>query len=230
MATALTNGTLTVKKLGIIPAGSRLAKSEHELREAMVSQFESFYATGVILERIRVEREFEDAGFTSFDKYMDDRMPQGIKRAHAWRVMSAMKIRPLLPSLDSPFGESATWTEATIRPMTHKRFTDKDVKKLANKIAKLVAAGEPLTAALVKKICDDASGVTRKKSEKKTRDLASAKTAAEALRHIEYDVKQWQSSLENVSGEFWLDAEADDKGCVKDLISALSSLASFLRG
>ena len=216
-----------IVKRETVPANSRLAKSERELAEALAGQFEAFYQTGVILDRIRREQEFKDAGYDSFAEYMNERMPQGIKKAQAYHLIKAKNIRPLLPEFSTNRG--MTWSEWTIRPLTHKAFSKADQKRLGKKIATRVKNGEPFTASLVKQVCDEASGADAKKRAKKKQELKTTKTAAETMREIEWTAKQWMQSLGNVPGEFWSDIEEDDPGCMKDVISSLSSLVSFLR-
>jgi hypothetical protein len=81
----------------------------------------------VILNRINIEKEYKQAGFESFADYMNERQPCGIKRAHAYALIQAMKIRPLLPEIPGP-PENAVWTETSIRPLLHKDFTPADQK------------------------------------------------------------------------------------------------------
>jgi hypothetical protein len=215
-----------------VPKGSALAQSEHQLAEAMTSEFESFYKQGVILERIKDKGEYRDANYTSFDEYMDKRMPLGIRKSHAWRLIAAKSIRPLLPDIsdtNSPFGESQIWTEGKLRPLTNKKFSPSDVRRLGKKIATQVKHGAVLSAVLVKQICDEDLGVVRKRKEKKDRLVSSTKTAAEHIRQMEKEIRLWKSSLEKVPASFWEEADAEDRGCYIRLSKALSDLASFLR-
>ena len=69
--------------------------------------------------------QYKQAGFDSFADYMNERQPCGIKRAHAYALIQAMKIRPLLPEIPGP-PENAVWTETSIRPLLHKDFTPAD--------------------------------------------------------------------------------------------------------
>jgi hypothetical protein len=215
-----------------VKEGTALAKSEHELYEAMSGAFESFYAQGVILNRINVEQEYKDAGFDSFADYMNERQPCGITASQSYRLIAAMKLRPLLPDF-RPLGESEnknSWSERAIRPLLHKDFTPADQKRLGKKIATKVKNGEKLTAALVKEICDADRGVDQQKREKKRQELKVTKTAAETLLEMELQIQLWMQALENVSGEFWSDAEEDDPGCGKRLSKMASKFASFLLG
>ena len=93
-------------------------------------------------------------------------------------------------------------------------------------IFRVFPKGEQLTESLVKSLCDEELGTTRKRREKQ---LATSQTAAEVIKEIETTVKLWQSSLGSVPGEFWEDAELDDPGCCKRVSRVLSELASFLR-
>ena len=213
-----------------VPPGSRLANSEQELAEAMVDHFEAFYKQGVILERIKNDQEYKDAGFTSFDKYMNERMPLGIKKTLGYGLIRAKNIRHLLPTIDSAMAEKCVWTERAIRHLTHKDFKPADVKRLGKKIATQVKKGEPLTEKLVKSICDADRGVDRKKAKKKAAEVAATDTASETLRKMQSEVEDWLMSLGVVPSNFWEEAESDDPGCTKEFISALSELASFLRG
>ena len=211
-----------------VPKNSRLAKSERELAEAIASAFESFYQQGVILERIRADKEFNDAGYDKFETYCDEQNPCGIKANMAYRLIRAMKVRPLLPSFDP--GSNGIWTEKSMRPLLHKDFTPADQKRLGKKIATLVKKGEPLTESLVKKVCDEDRGVEKAKFKKKSAEIAATKTAAQTIDGMTIEVNLWLKSLGMVPSEFWEEAEDDEPGCVKELISALSEFADFLRG
>jgi hypothetical protein len=212
-----------------VPNGSQLAKSEQELYEAMSGAFESFYSQGVILNRINIQKEYKQAGFDSFSDYMNERQPCGIKKTQAYSLIQAMKVRPLLPEFP-PMAESGAWSERAIRPLLHKDFTPADQKRIGKKIAAQVNNGEKLTATLVKSICDADRGVDKQKEEKQKQELKTTKTAAETLLDMELQIQLWMQALGNVSGEFWSDAEADDKGCTKRLSDMASGFASFLRG
>lgn len=211
-----------------VPKNSRLAKSERELAEAMIDYFEAFYKQGVILERINTDREFNDAGYSSFPEYMDKAQPCGIKKSHAYRLIAAKRVRPLLPTF--PESGNGIWTAHSIQPLTHKDFKPADVKRLGKKIATLVKNGEPLTESLVKKVCNEDRGVEKAKFKKKSAEIAAADTPAKAIERMTVEINLWLKSLGMVPGDFWLEAEDDEPGCVESLISALSEFADFLRG
>ena len=63
----------------------------------MIEQFEAFYRQWVILDRIRLDRQFKNVGFDSFEAYMNERMPQGIKKSLADQLIRAKEIGSLLP-------------------------------------------------------------------------------------------------------------------------------------
>ena len=156
---------------------TRLERSELELAESVSHQFEAFYQTGVILERIRVDREYEDAGYESFEKYMNERQPCGLKKTQAYRIIAATKVRPLLPT-DSPTGESLQWTERTIRPLIHKKLSPVHHKRLGKKIATRVKNGAVFSEGLVKQVVDEHLGTKRKRIAKQ---LEGAQTAPEIV-------------------------------------------------
>jgi len=211
----------------LIKAESGLAKSEHELYEAMQAAFESFYSQGVILRRIMVDREFKDAGFESFEKYMNDRQPCGIKKTQAYGLIAAVEVRKLLPSFP-PVAENGTWSERSIRPLLHKRFSPSDQRRLGKKIETLVKNGAKLTAALVKQVCDDDRGVERRAAEKKYQEVAETPTPRSIIHERHIDVQMWLNGFKDVPVEFWSDAESEDAGCVKRLSEKCSELAAFL--
>ena len=223
------NTTLVIREKGV-SKNSALAKSEHELYEAMSGQFESFYSIGVILNRIMVHEEFKDAGYTSFTKYMNERQPCGIKARHAYETIAAMKIRERLPALcaSSAQGEQDGWSESTIRPLLHKEFSPADQSRIAKKIATRVKNGDRFTAALVKSICDADRGVDRVKEKKKAAEIAEALTPAEVIDKLWGELLVWKDSLGNVPGDFWKDAESEDAGCCKKVSAVCLELASFL--
>lgn len=210
-----------------VPKNSKLETSERELREAMSGAFEAFYSQGVILERIRANEEHKDANYESFADYMDKRQPCGIKAVQAYGLIRAMKLRPLLPDFAQ---REIVWTEYSIRPLLHKDFTPADQKRIGKKIATLVKNGEKLTASLVKSVCDEDRGVDKKKQKAKSAEIAATDTAAQTIERMTVEVNLWLKSLEMVSDDFWLEAEEDEPGCVKELISSLSKFAGFLRG
>jgi hypothetical protein len=49
------------------------------------------------------------------------------------QLIAAKRIRPLLPNVDSPRGESGLWTEKAIRPLTRKEFSPSDVRRLESR-------------------------------------------------------------------------------------------------
>jgi hypothetical protein len=221
------NTTLVIREKGI-PKNSALAKSEHELYEAMSGAFESFYSQGVILKRMLVDKEYKDAGYESFDKYMNERQPCGIKKSYAWQLIAAVDVRPRLPTIDSTDVESGMWTEASIRPLLHKDFEPSDQKRLGKKIATLVKNGEKLTAALVKHVCDEDRGVERRASEKKQAEVAETPTAGGTLAKIFAECALWKQSLGNVPDDFFKEAVAEDSESVTRLIRILGELSSIL--
>ena len=212
----------------LIKAESALGKSEQELSEAMQAAFESFYSQGVILERILMDREFKDAGFESFDEYLNKRQPLGIKRAYAWKLIAAKRVRMLLPDVDSTSVESGFWTESAIRPLTHSDFNPNDQKRIGKKVAAAVARGEKLTASLVKSICDDERGVERRAAEKQYQEVTETPTPRSIIYEKHIDVQMWLNGFNDVPVEFWSDAESEDAGCVKRLSEKCSELAAFL--
>jgi hypothetical protein len=90
----------------------------------------------VILNRINIKKEYKQAGFESFADYMNERQPCGIKMRHAYELIAAMKLRPLLPDCATGAkNEPSVWTERAIRPLLHKDFTPADQKRIGKKIA-----------------------------------------------------------------------------------------------
>jgi len=210
-----------------VPKGSNLARKEALLLEAMNNWGESFYKMGDVLQSIYADQVWKDGGYTNFDDYMKERQPCGIGRTQGWRLIAASKVRSLLPTFgDSPNGR--VWTERSIRPLTHRDFHESDVRRLGKKIATRVKKGDKLTAELVKEICDLDRGVPKRKKREKDKEVRLADTPAEALRDMQKTTDLWLSSLGKVPATFWEDAVADDSGCVKEFISSLSELASFL--
>jgi hypothetical protein len=212
----------------VVPKGSNLDISEHELADALVDHFEAFYRQGVILERIKNDQEFKDANFKSFDEYMDQRMPLGIKKSYAWRLIAAKKIRPLLPNIDSPMGESVPWSERAMRPLTHSSFTPADVKRLGKKIATRVHKGAPLSDRLVKEVCDDDRGVERKAKVRKAKLFKQASLASNLELAIEL-VIGLRVGFENYYEDAWYEVEEANPGLIKSLVTELDNLTSFLK-
>ena len=210
----------------LMKAESALAKSEHELSEAMQAAFESFYSQGVILERILMDKEFKDAGFESFADYMNERQPCGIQMRQAYRLIQATEVRKLLPVLSD--SDNGIWSEWTIRPLLHKDFSPNDQRRIGKKIATRVKNGEKLTAALVKSICDDERGVERRKAEKQSQEVAATPTAFVIVDQKWGEALLWLKTFKEVPASFWSDAESDEPGCVEKLSETYSKLAAFL--
>ena len=57
-------------------------------------------------------------------RLLNERQPCGIQRAQAYKLIQAMKLRPLLPEVSA--AETGGWTEYAIRPLLHKDFTPAD--------------------------------------------------------------------------------------------------------
>ena len=212
-----------------VPANSRLAKSERELRAAMASQFEAFYQTGVILERIKDDKEFEDAGYTSFNKYMNERMPCGLKQTGAWQLIRAVKIRPHLPTFECANG-ALEWNERAIRPLTKGDFQKRRIVNIGKRIAKRVADGDVLTEKLVKEELDKYTGADKEREQRRLEKLEATETAFQVLKRFRREMNKWKKSLETVSEEFWADAESDMPGCIQRASGSVSQLASFFEG
>lgn len=210
-----------------VPKGSALAKSELDLAEAMVDQFEAFYRQGVILERIKDKKEFIDAGYSSFDKYTNDRMPQGIRKTQAWCLIAAKNVRPLLPDLASA-NSGGGWSEYSIRPLTHKDFKQSDQRRLGKKIATRVKNGERLTATLVKQICDDDRGVERRTKIKKEKVFKEADLANNLKLAVEM-VIGLHIGFQNYYEDAWQEVEVASPGLIRSLIAELDNFTSYLK-
>jgi hypothetical protein len=224
----MANTSLAVVGSRHVPKGSKLERSEYELAEAMANEFESFYKQGVILDRIRTEREYKDAGYESFEKYCNKRQPCGIKKSQAYALIKAKDVRPLLPNINSTTS-GIGWTEKSVAPLLHKDFKPADQKRLGKKIEARVKKGETLTSTLVKTICDEDRGVQRIKKEKHRKQLSVADTPGKVIQKLRVDVNLWRTSLAELPASFWDDAESEDPGCLKTAIAAISELVSFLR-
>jgi len=225
------NTTLVIREKGV-PKNSALAKSEHELYEAMSGAFESFYSQGVILNRINIEKEYKDAGFESFPDYMNERQPCGIKANYAYKTIAAMKIRIHLPELCTAGtnAEAPVWTEKAIRPLLHKDFKPNDQKRIGKKVAAAVERGEKLTASLVKSICDNERGVERRKAVKHAEAVAETPTPFGVIKKCRAELRGWIKSLGMVPSAFWEEAESEERGGRKELSAVASELASVLAG
>ena len=78
--------------------------------------------------------QYKQAGFDSFADYMNERQPCGIKMRHAYELIAAMKLRPLLPDCATGAkNEPSVWTERAIRPLLHKDFTPADQKRIPHR-------------------------------------------------------------------------------------------------
>lgn len=207
---------------GVVPPSSKLARSLLELQYAFAGHFEAFYRQGVILDRIRVEQQYKDAGFESFRTFIDEVQPCGMKHAHARRLINAKDVRDRLP--ESPNGR-VDWSERALRPLTHSDFTPADQRRLGKKVLTRVKRGEKLTASLVKEICDTDRNAVGKKVD---RQMRTAHTPASVLEEMRQTLTEWRVSVESFDGDFWEDAESDAPGRAKLLSGELSKLASII--
>jgi hypothetical protein len=220
--------TLTVKKTGVIPAGSRLAMSVLELHETLVDAYEAFFRRGCVLDRIRTDREFEDAGYDDFSSFMNAVQPCGIKRDQARNLIAAKNIRPDLPALPHSHATNVAWSEWTIRPLT-KLDEPYKWKRVSKRVVAAVKKGEEFNAKLVKREVDKFTGADVERAETEAAKVRAADTPGDVIRDIAFDTNQWLESLENAPQEFWDDAEEQRPGCVKEAAKALSKLSLFLR-
>ncbi len=94
---------------------------------ALIARYPGAYKAGD-----SIKEAYKQAGFDSFADYMNERQPCGIKKVHAYRLIAAMKLRPLLPEVSAADTETV-WTEYTIRPLLHKDFTPADQKRIPNR-------------------------------------------------------------------------------------------------
>jgi len=207
-----------------IPANSELAKAEERLARATIDEAEAWMKQADELYDIRERKLYEQAipAFSSFYAYLDERMPTGIARRYAAMVLAARRVRLLLGTRVP----NVVWTEAALRPLTHKEFTDSDVRRLAKKVGTRVKNGDAFSSSLVKEICDEDRGTVRKRQKKQ---LDTTPTPAELIGDWWEQAYLWKDSLGSAPRGFWTDAEEEDKGCASRLAKLLTDIASQLR-
>jgi len=212
-----------------VPLGSKLDKYEKQLASAMANGFEEFCKTGVILEKIRDEKAYEDAVYKSFEQYMNERMPCGLKKTQAYAIIKAKNVRPLLPAVSNNSATGGeTWTERSIRPLTHSKLKPTDQRRIGKEVAKRVKKGERLTASLVKSICDEELGTEKKKAKKKQKRFKEA-SLANNLRYSIETVIGLRVGLEMYYEDAWSEVDVEGSGLITALIDELGQLTSFLK-
>jgi len=226
--------TKAMTKRETVPANSRLAKSERELIEASQHMFEDFVATGVILMRILDKKEFADGGFTSFNKYMNERQPLGLKASQAKDVIRAARIRSKLPDLKAgaPALEKPkpTWTVRAIVPLTNKDLEEKDVKRIAGEVAKRVAEGETLSEKMVKDEINGDLVILRKRDKSKKERTTKEVRLSFHVKTFLTTCKRYRKLFESVTAvRDWEDVERDSSGLAASVADELEAIASYLR-
>jgi hypothetical protein len=201
-------------------ANTKAAEELEQLEtEINTEAFEAFYHIGQKLLRIKTERLYESAGFSSWSQYCaSGRIEYGKK--HADDLIRASELRPKLGA-----SGSHDWTERQLRELA-KCETDNDAKRVAKKaIAQAEKTGERVTARLIAEIRDgvEETGVAAKKLDKQL-EAASLDTH---LTDLANQLVDWRKSLEGVDFDQW---DGVQPRIMARAIRELEALTTFLKG
>lgn len=187
--------------------------------EINTEAFEAFYHIGQKLLRIKTERLYESAGFTSWSQYCGSGRIE-YKLSQADTRIRASELRPKLPALPG-----CDWSVRSVEELC-KCETDNDAKRVAKKaIAHANKTGERVTARLIAEIRDgvEETGRAVEKHDKQL-EAASLETHLTKLADILVD---WRKSLEQIASEQWDEIPTRVLTRVK---REAESLVSFLKG
>jgi len=203
-------------------ANTKAAKELEQLEtEINTEAFEAFYHIGQKLLRIKTERLYESAGFSSWSKYCaSGRIEYSAPQAD--RYIRASELRP---KLDHIVIGGDGWNQRCVLELC-KCETNNDAKRVAKKaIAQAEKTGERVTARLIAEIRDgvEETGVAAKKLDKQL-EAASLDTH---LTNLANQLVDWRKSLEGV--------DFDQRDGVQPRIMAraireLEALTTFLKG
>lgn len=164
--------------------------------EINTEAFEAFYHIGQKLLRIKTERLYESAGFSSWSQYCGSGRIE-YSKSMADVYIRASELRPKLGMIHTQFD----WSVDQLRELC-KCETDSDAKRVAKKaIAHANKTGERVTARLIAEIRDgvEETGRAVEKHDKQL-EAASLETHLTKLADILVD---WRKSLEQIASEQW---------------------------
>lgn len=201
-------------------ANTKAAKELEQLEtEINTEAFEAFFHIGQRLLRIRTERLYESAGFSSWSQYCaSGRIDYGKRMADLY--IRASELRPKLGN-----SISHIWTVAEVLELC-KCETDNDAKRVAKKaIAQAEKTGERVTARLIAEIRDgvEETGVAAKKLDKQL-EAASLDTH---LTNLANQLVDWRKSFEGVDFDQW---DGVQPRIMARAIRELEALTTFLKG
>jgi len=201
-------------------ANTKAAEELEQLEtEINTEAFEAFYHIGQKLLRIKTERLYESAGFSSWSQYCASGRIEHNKTM-ADRYIRASELRPKL-------GTTSThdWKVSELIELC-KCETDNDAKRVAKKaIAQAEKTGERVTARLIAEIRDgvEETGVAAKKLDKQL-EAASLDTH---LTNLANQLVDWRKSLEGVDFDQW---DGVQPRIMARAIRELGALTTFLKG
>ena len=207
-------------------ANTKAAKELEQLEtEINTEAFEAFFHIGQKLLRIRTERLYESAGFSSWSQYcVSGRLHPGngfLSKSQADRYIQASQLRPKLPQICG----DQEWNQWMLLELC-KCKTDNDAKRVAKKaIAQAEKTGERVTARLIAEIRDgvEETGVAAKKLDKQL-EAASLDTH---LTNLANQLVDWRKSLEGVDFDQW---DGVQPRIMARAIRELEALTTFLKG
>lgn len=201
-------------------ANTKAAEELEQLEtEINTEAFEAFYHIGQKLLRIKTERLYESAGFSSWSQYCASGRIE-YKKAQANYYIQASEFRPKLATISGH-----DWKVSEVKELL-KCKTDNDAKRVAKKaIAQAEKTGERVTARLIAEIRDgvEETGVAAKKLDKQL-EAASLDTH---LTNLANQLVDWRKSLEGVDFDQW---DGVQPRIMARAIRELEALTTFLKG
>lgn len=209
-----------MSSLGKTKAQKDLEQLETEIN---TEAFEAFYHIGQKLLRIKTERLYESAGFSSWSQYCGSGRIE-YKLTQADRYIRAAELRPKIES-GTNSTSSHDWTLLQVLELT-KCETDNDAKRVAKKaIAHAAKTGERVTARLIAEIRDGAEETGR--ADKKLEKRLEAASLEKHLDNLADVLVDWRKSLEQIASEQWDEVSTRTLTRVR---REAKSLTSFLKG
>lgn len=188
--------------------------------EINTEAFEAFYHIGQKLLRIKTERLYESAGFSSWSQYCKSGRIE-YATAQADNYIRASELREKLPA-PTQVGD---WNIKSVLELC-KCETDNDAKRVAKKaIAHAIKTGERVTARLIAEIRDGAEETGR--ADKKLEERLAAASLEKHLDKLADVLVDWRKSLEQIASEQWDEVSTRTLTRVR---REAESLTSFLKG
>ena len=217
-----------------------LTKSEgckllHDAEAKIRKGMEEYYYSGRELKPIRDDELYKFDGFETWEKYCREQWEWSAERAR--RLITASEYREKLPS---PTNVGAKWSEGSVRELT--RIPDKrQAARVAGKIIKEIeksheeAAKDPdrkplkLSSSTVRKFVDEDLGIDRAAKAKATKAIDRRPKLRDWIDEQTGAIRGILAALQQAPEDAWTLLNDDEPQLMKRFITAIESLAAFLR-